>query len=134
MAPLLAVLELLRAAEMDRQAPIARPQQEGRPRQPRALRVHREGHPEGQGDQALYRPQHRRGVGAPDIKDASCIEGYQLPKIYIKQFYSVEAAIHQRVVRVRSVEARKIREPPQRARPAFNQQAGGAGGGGAAAK
>ena len=52
-----------------------------------------------------------------DIKDASCIEGYQLPKIYIKQFYSVEAAIHQRVVRVRSVEARKIREPPQRARP-----------------
>ena len=41
-----------------------------------------------------------------DIKDASCIEGYQLPKIYIKQFYSVEAAIHQRVVRVRSVEAR----------------------------
>ena len=31
--------------------------------------------------------------------------------------------------------ARKIREPPQRARPAFNQQAGGApGGGGAAAK
>ena len=65
-----------------------------------------------------------------DIKDASCIEGYQLPKIYIKQFYSVEAAIHQRVVRVRSVEARKIREPPQRARPAFNQQAGGAPGGG----
>ena len=35
-----------------------------------------------------------------DIKDASCIEGYQLPKIYIKQYYSVEAAIHQRVVRV----------------------------------
>ena len=26
-----------------------------------------------------------------DIKEASCIEGYQLPKIYIKQFYSVEA-------------------------------------------
>ena len=27
-----------------------------------------------------------------DIKDASCIEGYQLPKIYIKQFYSVEVS------------------------------------------
>ena len=36
-----------------------------------------------------------------DIKEASCIEGYQLPKIYIKQYYSVEAAIHQRVVRAR---------------------------------
>ena len=42
-----------------------------------------------------------------DIKEASCIEGYQLPKIYIKQYYSVEAAIHQRVVRVRSVEMRR---------------------------
>ena len=50
-----------------------------------------------------------------DIKDASCIEGYQLPKIYIKQFYSVEAAIHQRVVRVRSVGARA--RPPS-TRPA----------------
>ena len=63
-----------------------------------------------------------------DIKDASCIEGYQLPKIYIKQYYSVEAAIHQRVVRVRSVEGRKNREPPQRNRPAFQprQEGGGA--------
>ena len=70
-----------------------------------------------------------------DIKEASCIEGYQLPKIYIKQYYSVEAAIHQRVVRVRSVELRKNREPPQRNRPVFNAQAGGApgGAGGAAA-
>ena len=58
-----------------------------------------------------------------DIKEASCIEGYQLPKIYIKQYYSVEAAIHQRVVRVRSVELRKNREPPQRNRPVFNAQA-----------
>merc|ERR1712227_16968 len=59
-----------------------------------------------------------------DIKDASCIEGYQLPKIYIKQYYSVEAAIHQRVVRVRSVESRKNR-------PVFNAAAGGAAAGGA---
>jgi len=69
-----------------------------------------------------------------DIKDASCIEGYQLPKIYIKQYYSVEAAIHQRVVRVRSVELRKNREPPQRNRPVFNAAAaGGAPGGGGGA-
>eukprot|EP00964_Phaeocystis_antarctica_P055561 scaffold32687_cov61-Phaeocystis_antarctica.AAC.1 len=67
-----------------------------------------------------------------DIKDASCIEGYQLPKIYIKQYYSVEAAIHQRVVRVRSVELRKNREPPQRNRPVFNAAAAGAAPGGAA--
>merc|ERR1719399_1665755 len=64
-----------------------------------------------------------------DIKDASCIENYQLPKIYIKQYYSIEAAIHQRVVRVRSVEARKNRAPPQRNRPVFTP---GAAPGGAA--
>ena len=47
-----------------------------------------------------------------DIRDASAFETYALPKIYIKQYYSVEAAIHQRVVRVRSREGRKNREPP----------------------
>merc|ERR1712086_222323 len=52
-----------------------------------------------------------------DIRDASCIEGYALPKIYIKQFYCIEAAIHQRVVRVRSREARRIREAPPRPAP-----------------
>jgi len=51
-----------------------------------------------------------------DMKEASCIEGYQLPKIYIKNYYCIEAAIHQRVVRVRSREARKIRDPPVRPR------------------
>merc|ERR1712072_1451037 len=37
-----------------------------------------------------------------DIRDASFYENYVLPKVYYKQYYSIEAAIHHRVVRVRS--------------------------------
>jgi len=68
-----------------------------------------------------------------DIRESSCIEGYQLPKIYIKQFYSIEAAIHQRIVRVRSREIRRSREPPVRNRPAFTPREGAPGGPGGAA-
>jgi small subunit ribosomal protein S26e len=49
-----------------------------------------------------------------DIKDASAFENYQLPKLYIKQYYCIEAAVHQRIVRVRSVVDRRNREPPAR--------------------
>lgn len=49
-----------------------------------------------------------------DIKDASAFEIYRLPKLYIKQYYCVEAAVHQRIVRVRSAEDRKNREAPSR--------------------
>lgn len=47
-----------------------------------------------------------------DLKEASVYESYALPKIYIKNYYCVEAAIHQRIVRGRSVETRKSRAPP----------------------
>merc|ERR1712185_888857 len=47
-----------------------------------------------------------------DIRDASFYENYVLPKVYYKQYYSIEAAIHHRVVRVRSKEARRNRPPP----------------------
>ena len=44
-----------------------------------------------------------------DIRDASAYDNYSLPKLYIKMYYCVEAAVHQRIVRVRSSEKRKIR-------------------------
>ena len=55
-----------------------------------------------------------------DIRDASVYEAYALPKIYIKNYYCVEAAIHQRIVRVRSVEGRRNRLPPPRFQPKRN--------------
>lgn len=55
-----------------------------------------------------------------DIRDASVFENYALPKLYIKQYYCIEAAVHQRIVRVRSSEDRKNREPPARVRPPKN--------------
>ena len=51
-----------------------------------------------------------------DIRDASAYESYALPKLYIKQFYCIEAAVHQRIVRVRSVTDRKNRAAPVRVR------------------
>eukprot|EP00968_Pinguiococcus_pyrenoidosus_P002840 scaffold154_cov286-Pinguiococcus_pyrenoidosus.AAC.4 len=49
-----------------------------------------------------------------DIREASVYENYTMPKLYIKQYYCVEAAVHQRIVRVRSVQGRRIRDPPPR--------------------
>merc|ERR1711924_417681 len=63
-----------------------------------------------------------------DIRESSVYENYVLPKVYYKQYYSIEAAIHHRVVRVRSKEARRNRAPP----PRFNRRPEGQGGPGGA--
>mmetsp|Transcript_28721 Transcript_28721/g.45031 ORF Transcript_28721/g.45031 Transcript_28721/m.45031 type:complete len:103 (-) Transcript_28721:742-1050(-) len=44
-----------------------------------------------------------------DIQDAIVYQTYSLPKLYLKNIYSIEAAIHNRIVRVRSKNDRKIR-------------------------
>lgn len=70
-------------------------------------------------DKAIKRFQVRNIVDASsmrDIREASVYENYTMPKLYIKQFYSIEAAVHQRIVRVRSVEGRRVRDPPARGR------------------
>lgn len=52
-----------------------------------------------------------------DLREASAFENYALPKLYVKQYYCIEAAVHQRIVRSRSATLRRVREPPARIRP-----------------
>merc|ERR1712196_86733 len=67
-------------------------------------------------DKAIKRYIVRNIVDASalrDIRDQSAFENCALPKLYVKQYYSVEVAIHRRIIRGRSREDRKIRTPPQ---------------------
>merc|ERR1739847_80359 len=57
-----------------------------------------------------------------DLRDNSVYDNYTPPKVYHKMYYSVESAIHHRIVRVRSREARRNRDPPPRfSRPREDQ-------------
>jgi small subunit ribosomal protein S26e len=70
-------------------------------------------------DKAVKRFMVRNIVDASsmrDILEQSTIEGYQLPKLYVKMHYCIEAAIHQRIVRGRSSADRRIRTPPPQGR------------------
>ena len=68
-------------------------------------------------DKAVKRFQIKDIVDASskkDLEEQRAFENYLVPKLYIKMQYCIACAIHSRIVKVRSVEDRRIRAPPQR--------------------
>jgi len=71
-------------------------------------------------DKAVRRYSVRNIVDAAslrDIQENCAIDNYALPKLYHKLYYCISAALHSRIVRVRSIKDRKNRAPPQRFKP-----------------
>lgn len=68
-------------------------------------------------DKAVKRFQIKDIVDASsknDLEVKRAFQEYIVPKLYIKMQYCISCAIHSRIVKVRSVEDRRIRTPPQR--------------------
>jgi len=61
--------------------------------------------------------------GVKDLQESSYYGKYAVPKMYYKAYYCIGAAIHQKIVRPRSHEDRRNRDPPADVLQRWNQQA-----------